>query len=97
MAEKIVECVPNFSEGRDPDIIDQIAKSGDGIAGARVLGVEPDADYNRTVLTIAGTPDAVFEAAFKVIMKAQELIDICLLYTSPSPRDGDESRMPSSA
>ena len=76
MAKKIVECVPNFSEGRDSEIIDRIAKSGDGITGARVLGVEPDADYNRTVLTIAGTPDAVFEAAFRVIMKAQELIDM---------------------
>ena len=87
MVEKIVECVPNFSEGRDPDIIDQIAKSGDGIAGARVLGVEPDADYNRTVLTIAGTPDAVFEAAFKVIMKAQELIDMTK-HTGEHPRLG---------
>ena len=54
MSTRIVECVPNFSEGRNQEIIDAISNAGRGIDGARVLGVEPDGDYNRTVLTIAG-------------------------------------------
>ena len=54
MSDRIVECVPNFSEGRNQDVIDAISNAGRGIPGARVLGIEPDADYNRTVLTIAG-------------------------------------------
>ena len=56
MSTRIVECVPNFSEGRNQEIIDAISNAGRGIDGARVLGVEPDGDYNRTVLTIAGEP-----------------------------------------
>ena len=76
MADCIVECVPNFSEGRDQIIIDAIADAGRGIDGARVLGVEPDKDYNRTVLTIAGDPSAVSLAAFEVIKAAYENIDM---------------------
>lgn len=71
----IVECVPNFSEGIDQDIIDAITNSAK-IDGAFVLSSEPDADYNRTVLTIAGKPLAVSEAAFNVIKTASELIDM---------------------
>ena len=48
MSDRIVECVPNFSEGRNQMIIDAISNAGKGIDGARVLGVEPDEDYNRT-------------------------------------------------
>ena len=55
----------NFSEGRNQEVIDAISNAGRGIQGARVLGIEPDADYNRTVLTIAGEPNAVSEAAFR--------------------------------
>ena len=76
MADCIVECVPNFSEGRDQIVIDAIADAGRGIDGARVLGVEPDKDYNRTVLTIAGEPSAVSLAAFEVIKAAYEHIDM---------------------
>ena len=76
MADCIVECVPNFSEGRDQVVIDAIADAGRGIDGARVLGVEPDKDYNRTVLTIAGEPSAVSSAAFEVIKAAYEHIDM---------------------
>lgn len=76
MSERIVECVPNFSEGRDQEIIRAIADAGDNCNGARVLGVEPDVDYNRTVLTIAGEPNSVAEAAFQVIKKSSELIDM---------------------
>ena len=76
MAVKIVECVPNFSEGTNQKIIDIIADSGRGIEGAKVLGIEPDSDYNRTVLTIAGEPESVLEAAFRVIKSASENIDM---------------------
>jgi glutamate formiminotransferase/formiminotetrahydrofolate cyclodeaminase len=76
MGNKIVECVPNFSEGKDQHIIKLISDAGRGINGAKVLGIEPDADYNRTVLTIAGKPEAVMEAAFCVIKKASESIDM---------------------
>ena len=76
MAKRIVECVPNFSEGRDENLIKMISDAGRGIEGARVLGIEPDGDYNRTVLTIAGEPDAVCEAAFRVIKSAYENIDM---------------------
>tara|TARA_B110001452_G_scaffold266533_1_gene273659 strand:+ start:1141 stop:2166 length:1026 start_codon:yes stop_codon:yes gene_type:complete len=76
MAKRIVECVPNFSEGRDESIIKSISDAGRGIEGARVLGIEPDGDYNRTVLTIAGEPDSVSEAAFRVIKSAYENIDM---------------------
>lgn len=76
MAKRIVECVPNFSEGRNQQIIDAISDAGRGIDGARVLGIEPDGDYNRTVLTIAGEPEAVSQAAFEVIKASFEHIDM---------------------
>ncbi|MDP6869724.1 MAG: glutamate formimidoyltransferase [Candidatus Poseidoniaceae archaeon] len=76
MGKQIVECVPNFSEGRDTNIIEAICNAGRGIDGARVLGIEPDPDYNRTVLTIAGNPSAVSEAAFNVISAAYQHIDM---------------------
>lgn len=72
----IVECVPNFSEGRNQAVIDKIANSAKNIDGARILGIEPDPDYNRTVLTIAGDPTAVKIAAFNVIKSAYENIDM---------------------
>ena len=74
--EAIVECVPNISEGRDTDKIERIIEVVLGIEGCAVLGVEPDRDYNRTVITIAGEPDAVKEAAFLLIRKATEEIDM---------------------
>ncbi|MFL2962066.1 MAG: glutamate formimidoyltransferase [Candidatus Poseidoniaceae archaeon] len=76
MSNRIVECVPNFSEGTNLDVIKKISDSGRGVDGARVLGIEPDSDYNRTVLTIAGEPDAVLESAFRVIKSASENIDM---------------------
>jgi len=74
--EAIVECVPNISEGRDTDKIERIIDVVLGIQGCAVLGVEPDSDYNRTVITIAGEPEAVKEAAFRLIRKATEEIDM---------------------
>ncbi len=73
---KIVECVPNFSEGRDKAKIDQITSEIARMAGVRVLDVDPGAATNRTVVTFAGEPDAVLEAAFLGIKKAQEVIDM---------------------
>jgi glutamate formiminotransferase/formiminotetrahydrofolate cyclodeaminase len=70
----IVECVPNFSEGRDRKIIDAIADSIRTVAGARLLSVEPDKDYNRTVVTFVGEPKAVVEAAYQSTKIAAELI-----------------------
>ena len=74
--EAIVECVPNISEGRDSDKIERIISVVRGINGCAVLGVEPDSDYNRTVITIVGEPEAVKEAAFRLIQKATEEIDM---------------------
>ena len=76
MAKQLLECVPNFSEGRDSDKITAISDAAKGIEGAIVLGIEPDAYYNRTVLTIAGEPEAVFIAAKRVIAAAAEHIDM---------------------
>ncbi len=73
---KIIECVPNFSEGRDSKIIDAIAKSITGIKNVKLLGVEPDKDYNRTVVTFVGSADGVKEAAYQSTKTAFELIDI---------------------
>ena len=74
----IVECVPNFSEGRNQNIIDAIAESVKAVKGAKLLGVEPDKDYNRTVVTFVGSPDAVLEAAFQATKTAATLIDMRL-------------------
>ena len=74
--QRIVECVPNFSEGRRKDVIDQIVASIREVAGVRVLDVESDADHNRSVLTFIGEPEAVEEAAFRSIRRAAELIDM---------------------
>ncbi len=72
----IIECVPNISEGRDLDKIETIVSAARGINGCSVLGVEPDADYNRTVITIAGEPKSVQEAAYKLIESAINNIDM---------------------
>lgn len=73
---KLMECVPNFSEGRDKTVLDAIAASIKGVNGVVLLDVDPGADTNRTVFTMAGEPDAVVEAAFVAIKKASELIDM---------------------
>ncbi|MCA8914518.1 MAG: glutamate formimidoyltransferase [Planctomycetes bacterium] len=72
----IVECVPNFSEGRRTDVIEAIAESIRSVQGARLLGYEADSDHNRSVFTIAGEPEAVSNAAFEACSKAAKLIDL---------------------
>ncbi len=73
---RLVECVPNFSEGRDLARIDEITNEIKGVEGVRILDVDPGKDTNRTVVTILGTPDEVVEAAFRAIRKAAEVIDM---------------------
>lgn len=73
---RLVECVPNFSEGRDRDVIDRIGAEVETVAGVRLLDVDPGAATNRTVVTFAGPPDAVAEAAFRAIRRAADLIDM---------------------
>ena len=73
---RLVECVPNFSEGRSRDVIDRIAAEIQGVDGVRLLDVDPGAATNRTVVTFAGDPAAVAEAAFRAIRKAADLIDM---------------------
>lgn len=76
MNAPIVECVPNFSEGRDKNIIHQITNEIKQVDGAKLLDVDPGHATNRTVVTIVGEPEAVVEAAFRAIVKAGELIDM---------------------
>jgi len=73
---RLVECVPNFSEGRRKEIIDQIVAEITGVKGAQLLDVQMDADHNRAVVTFAGEPEPVEEAAFRAVKKAAELIDM---------------------
>lgn len=74
--QQIVECVPNFSNGRDPDVYEAIAEAIRSVAGVQVLNVSADADHNRTVITFVGSPADAAEAAFRGIGKAAELIDM---------------------
>ena len=73
---KLIECVPNFSEGRDPSIIDAITNAITAIEGAQLLDVDPGAATNRTVVTFVGPPEAVEAAAFDAIRTAAALIDM---------------------
>lgn len=74
--KQLIECVPNFSEGRNPEIINQVADVIRQAEGVTLLDVDPGATTNRTVVTFVGTPDAVVDAAFQLIAKCQELIDM---------------------
>jgi len=74
--KQIVECVPNFSEGRDSGVIEQITAAIKKVAAVELLDVDPGRDTNRTVVTFAGSPAGVEEAAFQAIKKAAELIDM---------------------
>ena len=74
--KKIIECVPNFSEGRDMNIIKQITDAIESVEGARLLNVDPGKGTNRTVVTFVGDENAVVEAAYRAITKAAELIDM---------------------
>lgn len=74
--QQLVECVPNFSNGRDPEVYDQIAEAIKAVRGVTVLDVSADADHNRTVITFVGAPEVVEQAAFVAIKTAAELINL---------------------
>jgi glutamate formiminotransferase / formiminotetrahydrofolate cyclodeaminase len=74
--QKLIECVPNFSEGRDPNVIRQVTDAIQSVDGVSLLDVDPGATTNRTVVTFVGNPDAAVEAAFRGIQKAAELVDM---------------------
>lgn len=76
MEKQIIECVPNFSEGRDMSVIKQITDVIEEVEGVKLLDVDPGRDTNRTVVTFVGEPDAVCEAAFRAVRKASEVIDM---------------------
>jgi glutamate formiminotransferase/formiminotetrahydrofolate cyclodeaminase len=86
MEKRILECVPNFSEGRDLSVIKQITDAARSVEGIKLLDVDPGKDTNRTVVTFAGDPEAVIEAAFRSAKKAAELIDM-------SKHHGEHPRM----
>ena len=73
---QIVECVPNFSEGRDKKVIDEIIKAIESVSGIEVLDIDMGADTNRTVVTFIGNPNIISEAAFQGVKRASELIDM---------------------
>ncbi|MFN8292171.1 MAG: glutamate formimidoyltransferase [Chitinophagales bacterium] len=85
--KKIIECVPNFSEGRNKETIQQITSAIEKVEGAQLLHVDMGAATNRTVVTFAGNEDAVVEAAFQAVKKASELIDM-RHHTGEHPRQG---------
>lgn len=76
MKRKLIECVPNFSEGRDKNIIKAITDAIESVEGVRLLDVDPGEATNRTVVTFVGEPEPVMEAAFRSVRKAAELIDM---------------------
>ena len=84
---RLIECVPNFSEGRDMEIIRQITDEIESVEGVRLLDVDPGRDTNRTVVTFVGEPEAVCEAAFRAIRKAAQVIDMSK-HTGAHPRMG---------
>ncbi len=73
---RIVECVPNISDGRRPEIYHAVANAAAAVPGVTLLNVDPGADTNRTVITFVGEPDAVLEGAFQLVRKGVELIDM---------------------
>jgi glutamate formiminotransferase/formiminotetrahydrofolate cyclodeaminase len=84
--KKLIECVPNFSEGRDMGVINRITQEIEAVEGVKLLDVDPGKATNRTVVTLVGTPDEVIEAAFRAVKKAAELIDM-------SKHKGEHPRM----
>lgn len=85
--KQLIECVPNFSEGRDMTVIQQITAAIESVEGVKLLDVDPGNATNRTVVTFVGEPQPVVEAAFRAIQKAAELIDM-RRHTGEHPRMG---------
>jgi glutamate formiminotransferase/formiminotetrahydrofolate cyclodeaminase len=90
---KWVECVPNFSEGRRREVVDALAAEARGVEGVTVLGCEMDGDHNRSVLTFAGAPEPVLEAAFRCARLARDRIDL-RTHAGAHPRMGATDVIP---
>jgi len=90
---RVVECVPNFSEGRRQDVVDAIVQAAGSSPQAFVLDCESDADHNRTVLTVAGAPEGVLEAVFRAVETAVERIDLTV-HEGQHPRMGAADVVP---
>ena len=93
MTTPLIECIPNFSEARRPEVIDQIAAAIQSVSDVSLLDRSSDLDHNRTVLTFAGPPAAVEEAAYRAIKTASELIDLDQ-HTGEHPRIGATDVVP---
>ncbi|MFI3295796.1 MAG: glutamate formimidoyltransferase [Rikenellaceae bacterium] len=93
MTKQIIECVPNFSEGVDMQIIEDIAQAIESSKGAKVLNIDPGKATNRTVITFAGEPQAVVEGAFRAVKKASERIDMSK-HKGEHPRIGATDVLP---
>ena len=91
--KRIVECVPNFSEGRDMSVINRIVDAIKEVEGVKVLDVDPGEATNRTVVTFVGEPEAVVEAAFRSVRRAAELIDM-RRHSGAHPRIGATDVLP---
>ncbi|MBR4227878.1 MAG: glutamate formimidoyltransferase [Bacteroidales bacterium] len=91
--KQIIECVPNYSEGRDRSVIDRIVEAIASVEGVKVLNVDPGQATNRTVVTFVGEPDPVVEAAFRGSQKALELIDM-RKHHGAHPRSGSTDVLP---
>ena len=93
MTIPLIECIPNFSEARRPEVIDQIVAAIQSVSDDKLLDRSSDLDHNRTVLTFAGSPSGVEEAAFRAIKTAAELIDLDA-HTGEHPRIGATDVVP---
>ena len=91
--DRIVECVPNFSEGRNRETLDRLVEAIESVGQVAVLDLHRDVDHNRSVITLAGAPAAVGEAAFRVVATATELIDL-RRHTGEHPRIGATDVLP---
>ena len=91
--KRLIECVPNFSEGRDAAIVDALTAAMSDVPGAQVLDRESDADHNRSVITLAGEPEAVAEAALRGVGMAAQLIDMTR-HSGAHPRIGATDVLP---
>jgi glutamate formiminotransferase len=91
--KRLIECVPNFSEGRDPSKVDALVEAMSGVAGAWVLDRTSDADHHRSVITLAGDPEAVAEAAIRGVGAAAKLIDLTR-HAGAHPRIGATDVLP---
>lgn len=93
MTTQLIECIPNFSDARRPEVIDQIVAAIQSVGEVKLLDRSSDLDHNRTVVTFAGSPAGVEEAAFRAIQKAAELIDLDQ-HTGEHPRMGATDVVP---